>query len=89
MVYAFEWDEAKRAANLAKHGIGFADIATFDLLGSVIVADRRRNYGEERLRAYLRHKSVGYALTFTWRGTTMRVISLRRARDREMRRYGF
>jgi uncharacterized DUF497 family protein len=88
MGYTFEWDEAKRTANLAKHGIDFAEITAFDLLGAIVVRDGRRDYGEERLRAYVRHAGVGYALSFTWRGTAMRIISVRRAREREMRRYG-
>ncbi len=88
MADVYEWDEAERAANVAKHGIDLAEITTFDLLGAVIVDDRRSDYGEHRLRAYMRGQGVGYALSFTWRGTTMRIISLRRAREREMRRYG-
>lgn len=48
---AFEWDEAKRLANIQKHGIDFADvIEMFD--GRVIEnEDRRRHYGEQRVRA--------------------------------------
>jgi uncharacterized DUF497 family protein len=81
----YEWDEAKRAANVAKHGIDFTEITTFDLLGAVVVDDERRDYGEHRLRAYVWREGVPYALSFTWRGTTMRVI---RARNRELRRHG-
>jgi uncharacterized protein len=85
----YEWDVAKGAANVAKHGIDFAEITTFGLLGAVVVDDERCDYGEHRLRACVRREGVPYALSFTWRVTTMRIISLRRARKRELRRYGF
>jgi uncharacterized DUF497 family protein len=88
MAYDYEWDDAKRATNLAKHGLDFVEVVGFDLLAAVIVEDRRRNYGEARFRAYLRIDGSGRALSFTWRGDRIRVISLRRAREREMRRYG-
>jgi uncharacterized DUF497 family protein len=88
MAYTYEWDETKREANLAKHGIDFAEVEGFEQLASVIVPDRRRDYGEDRFRAYFRLDGEGRALSFTWRGQRIRVISLRRAREREMRRYG-
>jgi uncharacterized DUF497 family protein len=84
----YEWDEAKRAANLAKHGIDFTEITTFDLLGAIVFDDERRGYGEHRLQTYMWREGVPYAHSFTWRGTTMRIISLRRARNRELRRHG-
>jgi uncharacterized DUF497 family protein len=88
MVYDYEWNDAKRAANLVKHGIDFVEMEGFDLLTAVIVEDRRRDYGEARFRAYLRVGGSGRALSFTWRGDRIRVISLRRAREKEMRRHG-
>lgn len=84
----FEWDEAKRLTNLEKHGLDFAEVAGFELLAAVIVPDRRRDYGENRFRAYLRVDGAGRSLSFTWRNDRIRIISLRRARDRELRRYG-
>ena len=79
----FERDESKRAANLAKHGIDFAEVARFDLAGASIVADERRDYGETRFRAFFRVKDQGRALVFTWRAGKIRVTSLRRAHERE------
>jgi len=41
----FEWDEAKRLANLRKHGIDFIDVpAVFDG-DTVMVEDDRYSYG--------------------------------------------
>ena len=88
MAYGYEWDETKREANLAKHGIDFSEVERFEPRASVVVPDHRRDYGEDRFRAYFRMDGEGRALTFTWRGQRIRVISLRRAREREMRRYG-
>jgi uncharacterized DUF497 family protein len=88
MMYAFEWDEEKRAANLAKHGIDFAEVVRIDLGSAAIVPDRRHDYGEARFRAYARVDGAGRVLAFTWRDGRIRVISLRRAREREMTRHG-
>lgn len=48
----FEWDGAKRQANILKHGIDFVDaIAIFG--GHIKESeDRRRDYGERRLRTF-------------------------------------
>ncbi|MDA0213680.1 MAG: BrnT family toxin [Cyanobacteria bacterium FC1] len=48
----YERDEAKRLANLRKHGIDFIDVpAIFD--GDIlIVEDDRYSYGEQRLIAF-------------------------------------
>lgn len=88
MAPEYEWDEAKRLANLDKHGLDFAEVQAFDFLGAIIVPDHRRNYGEARFRAYFRVEGTGRALSFTWRGERIRIISLRPAREREMRRHG-
>ena len=45
---AFEWDEAKRRANLAKHGVDFADAAEFDWNGAYFGIDDSVDYREER-----------------------------------------
>ena len=44
----FEWDEAKRKVNIAKHGIDFLDAP--EMFGSLMLVgtDSRKNYGETR-----------------------------------------
>lgn len=42
------WDEAKRASNLAKHGLDFADVAHFDFDTALLDIDDREDYGEVR-----------------------------------------
>jgi hypothetical protein len=43
----FAWDEAKRRANIRKHGLDFADVA--EMFDGIFLArpDTREDYGEE------------------------------------------
>ena len=46
----FEWDDAKAASNLAKHGIGFETAAAALLTGQYVARqDGRVDYGENPL----------------------------------------
>ena len=82
----FEWDEAKRLSNLEKHGLEFLDV---DLLfaGPHIEAEATTVAGEERQAATGPINDVLATVFFTRRGEAIRVISLRRARHEERRRY--
>jgi hypothetical protein len=44
----YEWDEAKRAANFARHGVDFAVAADFEWDTAIATRDDRLDYGEER-----------------------------------------
>jgi uncharacterized DUF497 family protein len=46
-----EWDEAKRRANIEKHGIDFVDAVEIFAGQFIETEDRRRDYGERRYRA--------------------------------------
>ena len=81
------WDEAKRAANLRKHGVDFAEIEAFEWEKAVLVEDRRRDYGERRRLAYGLIAERVYVVVFADRDPDIRVISLRKANRREVRRY--
>jgi uncharacterized protein (DUF4415 family) len=50
----YAWDERKRAANLRKHRVDFAIVQDFDFETALVLRDDRKNYGEERFRAYAR-----------------------------------
>jgi uncharacterized DUF497 family protein len=80
-----EFDDRKDRANRAKHGISLARAADMEILR--FVDDDRRDYGEPRFRAWGLIDGEMYALAFTLRSDTVRVISLRRAHDREIRRH--
>ena len=82
-----EWDEVKRQWNKDNRGLDFADVQQFDQDPVVTIADKRRDYGEVRYNSfgYLRGEFCTYC--FTWRENRMRIISLRRANDREFQNY--
>jgi len=84
----FEWDETKRALNLAKHGLDFADVARLDWDSTQVERDRRFEYGEERFIAVGALGDDVLAVAFTLRGNTVRVVSFRPASRKERRNYG-
>lgn len=79
------WDEGKRQANLAKHGVDFARVAEFDWASATVEPDERQDYGELRLKALGRIGGRLYVMAFTRRQGETRVISLRKANKREQR----
>jgi uncharacterized DUF497 family protein len=83
----YEWDDAKAAANLRKHGVSFAIIDDFDWTTALVVADDRYAYGESRWLAIGMIGKRLHALAFTIRGNRIRVISLRAASRKERRLY--
>lgn len=85
MVY--EWDEAKREKNLAVHGIDFSAIESFEWEDAIVEVDTRRNYGETRYAALGVIKRRLHALVFTLRGENYRIISLRKANGREIKKW--
>ena len=83
----FEWDEAKRAVNIAKHGVDFSLVRRVDLASARVEPDLRHDYGEDRFQASVRIDDRLYIFVFTYRGDAIRVISFRKANDREILRY--
>lgn len=82
-----DWDEAKRRANLEKHGVDFTSAALFDWDSAVTVEDNRRDYGERRLHSTGLIGGRLHVLVWTPRAAGVRIISLRRANAREIRRW--
>ena len=80
------FDPAKDEANVAKHGLSFAEFEGFDILASSEIDDRA-DYGETRFRAFGRIAGQGYAIAYTETDEGIRLISFRRAHEKEMRRY--
>ena len=86
---AVEFDPAKDAANLAKHGLSLSEAGGFDFTAATVTVDDRFEYGEVRFRAFGYAGGKGRCLVFTTiNATTIRAISYRRARLKEMQRYG-
>jgi uncharacterized protein len=84
----FEWDDAKAALNLARHGVSF-EVArlAFDDAFAVVREDRRRDYGEERFVLLGAVQERLLAVAFTMRGERVRIISVRLAEPQERGRY--
>jgi hypothetical protein len=83
----YAWDERKRVSNLRKHGVDFAIVQNFDFETALVLRDNRKNYGEERYRAYGTINGRLHALVFTRREGRIRVISLRKSNTREIANY--
>jgi len=82
----FEWDAAKCLANIAKHGIDFASANTL-FVGAHIVGLAKDVDGELRWLAVGTIGEIYVTAIFTRRGATVRIISMRRARNGERRRH--
>jgi uncharacterized DUF497 family protein len=78
-----EFDPEKDAANIAKHGISLS--RAVDLEVRAYVEDLR--FAEPRFRLYGVIDGEAYCLAGTDRDGAIRVIGLRRAHAKEMRRY--
>lgn len=83
----YEWDEAKRTANLAKHGVDFSLADDFAWDSALIMPDQRLEYGEQRFIAIGWIGERLHVLVFTPRGESVRIIGLRRANTREVTLY--
>jgi uncharacterized protein len=80
----FEWDEAKRKANIAKHGIDFLDVP--EMFGNLMLVgtDSRKDYGEIRKVGFGFIHGRLIAVAFTERAPNLiRIISARKANQRE------
>lgn len=83
----YEFDPAKQATNVAKHGVWFSTADDFEWETAQVAVDGRQGYGEPRLIAAGLIGSRLHVLTFTLRENAVRIISLRKANQREVRRY--
>jgi uncharacterized DUF497 family protein len=83
----FEWDEAKNEHNFAKHGISF-QMAVQIFLGSVKeVVVTGGNPPEKRILAIGLIEKREYTVIYTLRHNRIRVISARRSRVNERKKY--
>jgi uncharacterized DUF497 family protein len=85
------FDPAKDAANLAKHGFSLLDAVGFDWEAAVVWLDKRREYSEPRMVALLPVNGRVICVVFVDRPaewpTERRIISVRKANKREVKRY--
>jgi uncharacterized protein len=82
------YDPAKRAATLAERGLDFESAALVFGGDTLDAEDVRADYGERRIITvgYLRGRMV--IVVWTPRGEARHVISMRKANERERRRFG-
>ncbi|MBW4626264.1 MAG: BrnT family toxin [Brasilonema octagenarum HA4186-MV1] len=83
----FEWDEAKRLANIRKHGIDFIDVPEVFDGDTVTVEDNRYDYEEQRFVTFGLLQGILVAVVHTERGDSTRIISTRKATKYEQRIY--
>ena len=86
-----EWNDKKRNNTLNQRGLDFADVALLDWDRSYTLPDIRQNYPETRNITYGLIKGRLCVLAWCYsktNPTTLRIISLRKANPREVKRYG-
>ncbi|WP_342052373.1 MULTISPECIES: BrnT family toxin [unclassified Cupriavidus] len=82
-----DYDPAKDIVNQAKHGVSLATAGLLEWETVLISMDKRKDYGEDRFRAFGLLDDRLYLVVFTVRGQGLRAISMRKANQREVRRY--
>ena len=76
----FEWDEAKAASNLLKHGVSFLTAAAIFDNGVLERIDDREDHGEVRLIGLGRVELEVYRVVYVWRADNLvRIISAEKA----------
>lgn len=84
----FDWDEQKAAVNLAKHGVSFDYAARVFLDEGRVDLDASRSLdGEQRRKVVGMIDQRVFALVYTIRRGTIRIISARRCNAKELRQY--
>jgi uncharacterized DUF497 family protein len=85
----FEWDEEKAKANLKWHKVSFDEGATvFNDPFSITIPDPDHSIDEERyIDIGTSDKGRVLIVSYTERGTNIRIISCRKATPTERRRY--
>ena len=77
----------KEAANQAKHSLSLALAAELEWETALTWTDNRKDYGEIRQSALVLRENRLYFVAFVDRSNGRRIISLRKANDREVKRY--
>ena len=84
---SISYDPDKNKKNIAERGISFERATEFEWSSALIVEDSRKDYGELRFQALGFIGKRLHALVFTPRAGQVHVISLRKANNREVKRY--
>ena len=79
----FEWDEAKRRANIKRHGIDFMDVEVVFAGETIAILDDRFAYGETRYLTFGLLWGRVVAISHTETDDIVRIISIRKATKNE------
>lgn len=82
-----EFDPAKDATNLEKHGVSLAAANDLDWDAALVSIDVRFDYAEMRMIGLAPANNTLYYVVFVDRDDVRRIISLRRANRREVKYY--
>jgi uncharacterized DUF497 family protein len=82
----FEWDERKRLRILKNRSVDFASAYLF-FDGRPVIHQPSPRGGEERWKSTVIMEGASFTLVWCWRGEAVRVISMRRAHEQEIRTY--
>jgi hypothetical protein len=84
----FEWGEDKRQTNIDKHGVDFTDAIHVFFDSNALDEEDTRDFGEQRYRTIgITKEGIVLFVAYTWRGSTIRIISARRANRNERSKY--
>ena len=87
-VMIFEFDNKKQISNLHKHGIDLQDAACIFLdVHRLDAIDNRKDYAEERRLVIGVVQDRVWVVAYTKRADAIRLISARKANEREQNRY--
>lgn len=85
-MYAFEYDRKKSASNLQKYGIDFDQAqALWQDIDLVEIPSKSKD--EPRFLVLGKLKGKHWSAVITYRGENIRIISVRRSREAEVRLY--
>jgi len=85
---AIEYDPEKNKQNIKDRGISFDEFKNLDFESAIIEVDNRKDYGEDRHIIQAKLNNRLYIAVITIRGDDItRVISLRKANKKEVKRY--
>jgi uncharacterized DUF497 family protein len=84
----YQWDPKKAVSNYKKHGVYFSDaVSVFSDEFAVTIDD---DYPDEKRFVTLGMDAFARVLVviYTWRGDDIRIISARKATQKERKQYG-
>ena len=82
-----EFDDAKREITLFTRGLDMARANEIFEASHMDQIDGRKNYGEVRVFSFGYLDNFPVVVVWTYRGINKRIISLRRANEREIKKY--